>query len=269
MRNGAAGADGTLSTYSSKNSRQIASGLVAFAVLDTDPIRSQSQAGADLNRTRSVILAAKRWTPEQRKLLGALLTERREELDPRYYVREVFAPERGINLRTAADLENGRPRNFTPLTLRDVVAPAYAVTYESLLDAADGGDLLALPGSPPHRPPRNVRPLRRPEPGTPATPASLPGFVTEEMRVRSAPGAVAIALELRKLALRGVAEPAGSDLFGPGEDADLWDRAARKGMPLDERVWLLAAFRQHGRPGARGCRLSRRQGPGPCRAVAE
>lgn len=94
---------------------------------------------------------------QARKRLGQLLQARREELDPRYHVRKVFAAERGIHLRKAADIENVWREDIPPQTLREEVAPAYGVTYESVLDVLDeDGDLVALPGTPPHRPPRGL-----------------------------------------------------------------------------------------------------------------
>jgi hypothetical protein len=193
-------------------------------------------------------LAAKRWTSGQRERLGALLTERREELDPRYYVREVFAAEREINLRMAADLEKGRPRNFTPLTLRDVVAPAYGVTYESVLAAADGGDLEAAPGSPhKQRGPRLV-PAAEHASGAPEVPV---GFISPEMEAAARPGAEAIWRKLLDLAREGIASPSGAQLFADPLAAAVWDRAVSKGRTERERVWLLAAF-QADAPAASG-----------------
>jgi hypothetical protein len=90
--------------------------------------------------------------------LGELLAARRIELDPAYFDRGVFARARGINLKLTQDLENNARENFTPLTLRDKVAPAYAVHVTSLMDVLNGdGDLVALPDSPPHKPPRSLR----------------------------------------------------------------------------------------------------------------
>lgn len=195
-------------------------------------------------------MAAKRWTPGQRERLGALLTERREELDPRYYVRDVFAAERGINLRMAADLEKGRPRNFTPVTLRDVVAPAYAVTYESITAAADGGDLEALPGTPAHKT-RSPRPAATPEQGGSRGPEAPPGFISEEMEEAAQPYADEIWRKLLsldpgrapRLADADMPDPGGAKLFGEGtQDAEYWDLIGRRGRTVRERTWLLATL---------------------------
>ena len=90
--------------------------------------------------------------------LGELLAARRAELDPAYFDRGAFAQARGINLKLAQDIENNGRENFTPLTLRDVIAPAYGVEYQSILSALDGGDLAAAPGTPPRRQPRSAEP---------------------------------------------------------------------------------------------------------------
>src|ERR1017187_8709462 len=98
-------------------------------------------------------VAARHWDEQALKRLGKLLEARREELDPRYHVRKVFAAERGIHLRKAADLENGWRGDFPPQTLKEEFAPAYGVTFESVLEVLeDDGDLIALPDTPPHKP---------------------------------------------------------------------------------------------------------------------
>jgi hypothetical protein len=120
-------------------------------------------------------VAARHWDDEALKRLGKLLTVRREELDPRFHVRKVFAAERGIHLRKAADLENGWRKDFPPLTLKDEVAPAYGVTFESVLDALnEGGDLVAAPGAPAHRPPRALRSSSDASPAAPSRLAAVP-----------------------------------------------------------------------------------------------
>lgn len=84
--------------------------------------------------------------------LGKELEARRTELDPAYFDRAVFAKARNINLKLAQDIERNARENFTPLTLRDIIAPAYGVTYESIRDAVAGGELAAAEGTPPRRP---------------------------------------------------------------------------------------------------------------------
>jgi hypothetical protein len=106
-------------------------------------------------------VAARHWDEQALKRLGKLLEARREELDPRYHVRKVFAAERGIHLRKAADLENGWRGDFPPQTLKEEFAPAYGVTFESVLEVLeDDGDLVAAEGAPPHKP-RDRRPATR------------------------------------------------------------------------------------------------------------
>ena len=208
--------------------------------------------------------------------LGELLAARRAELDPAYFDRVAFARDRGINLKLAQDIENNGRENFTPLTLRDVVAPAYAVTYESIIDTLNGGDLVALPGTPPHRPSRDLRSRSRPqeppppltsEPG--ASPPAPPGFITPELQEKAQPYADAIWRRVHELAGGRAPDPSGDGqppnpggaaLFGEGtEDQYLWDRAA--GHPPLSRTWLVAvsqsrAVPAHGRNTDVGLRRS-------------
>ena len=98
-------------------------------------------------------MAVRHWDDQALKRLGTLLQVRRVELDPRYHSRKLFAEEAGVNLRRIADLENGRRGGAPPLALQGVFAPAYKITYESVMDVLAGdGDLEALPGTPPHKP---------------------------------------------------------------------------------------------------------------------
>jgi hypothetical protein len=190
-------------------------------------------------------LAAKRWTPEQRERLGAQLTERREELDPRYYTREVFAAERGINLRMAADLEKGRPRNFTPLTLRDTVAPAYQVTYESVLDAADGGRLVAVPGSPP---------VSAATPSSPAIPGSgdsrtgpMLGMIADAAPDDDvAPFLKQVRTELAAAFAEYGPEFTGSQAFTARHEIDTWDNPRLGGAEKERLIATLRLFRSEG-----------------------
>ena len=175
--------------------------------------------------------------------LGELLQERRErELDPRWYNRDAFAAETGVNLRLAQEIERNKRENITPVMLRDVIAPGYQVTFESVeavRDEVPGADLEAAPGSPPRR-------LRAATPGPGATrgPAAPAGFVSDEMIASARPHADEIWQRLRDLALRGIADPSGAELFGDSDDdAADWDRYGRRGLPVLERVWLIAALR--------------------------
>jgi hypothetical protein len=106
--------------------------------------------GAFVYRENDV--AVRHWNDAALKRLGEALMARRVELDPRYHSRKLFAEEAGINLRRAADLENGRRGGAPPLAMQNVFAPAYRVEYQSMVDVLSGdGDLEALPGTPPHK----------------------------------------------------------------------------------------------------------------------
>lgn len=69
------------------------------------------------------------------------------------------------------------------------------------------------------------------------------GFISREETVRARPYADAIQERRIALALRGIAEPTGAQLFGPGDDADDWDRLGRRGFwEIRHRVWFVAAM---------------------------
>jgi hypothetical protein len=193
-------------------------------------------------------LAAKRWTPEQRERLGAQLTERREELDPRYYTREVFAAERGINLRMAADLEKGRSRNFTPLNIRDIVAPAYAVTEASIYAATDAGDLVAVPGSPPRQP--AAAPLAPVPPSLERAEDDIFPDEDPEMRALTDAHVPAIRKLVQSAAIDGPLT--GSRIFPASpHEAERWDRLAGIGQDLNPgkgySPWVLIRLMAVGR----------------------
>jgi hypothetical protein len=188
--------------------------------------------------------------------LGTLLQERRErELDPRWYNRDTFAAERGVNLRLAQEIERNKRENITPVMLRDTIAPGYQVTFESVravIDEVPGADLEAVPGSPPRKT-RSPRPAATLEPGATRSPAAPPGFISEEMRERAQPFADAIWRDVLTLALKSprapdpaggdqVPDPGGAALFGTGSDDELvWDGAA--GRTPVEKTWLIAVLR--------------------------
>ena len=86
---------------------------------------------------------------------------------------------------------------------------------------------------------RTPPPALRPAERAPAAPA---GFVPGETIASARPYADDIEDRLRALALKGIAEPSGADLFPDGDDAADWDRAARRGFTIRERVWLVAAL---------------------------
>jgi len=78
------------------------------------------------------------------KRLGELLTRRRVALDPRYHNRRLFCDERQINYRLVYDIELAKRADFAMATLA-AVAQAYAVTFESIQQALDGGELEPIP----------------------------------------------------------------------------------------------------------------------------
>ena len=181
--------------------------------------------------------------PQDRwRLLGELLQGRRQELGFKF--RPGFARARlpltedgNPNVRLTADIENAydsRINTFPPGTLR-LLAGAYEVTYGSVLAVLAGtADVLApavpVPApddSPPYLP-------RRGE-------VDRPWFdAINERRVA--------------LALRGVTDPTGAQMFGEGtDDAQLWDGIGAR-LPIRDRVWFIADLqrRQAGRNGDSG-----------------
>jgi hypothetical protein len=80
--------------------------------------------------------------PPDWKRLGALLAERRREMDPRYQFRPVFAVERAISVRTLVSIEGGQPAK-TPLMLARLET-VYALRSGSLVRTLAGGALEPL-----------------------------------------------------------------------------------------------------------------------------
>jgi len=188
---------------------------------------------AESGGRRPAIRAGKeRWS-----LLGKLLQDRRADLGYRY--RTVFAPERGINVRIVTDIENSyRPNTFLTPTLREI-AQAYQVTYDSLIAVlAETADELT-PEEPP-APPRAA---------PPADAGWLPPLPDAAIAA-ARPYADRIQDRLLELALDGVADPDGGQVFGKGTpDARTWDAIAER-WPLRQRVWMMADLHR------------REQGPG-------
>jgi hypothetical protein len=197
-------------------------------------------------------VTARQRSPQAWERLGALLRERREELDPRFFNRETFASERKINYKLCADIEKHERENFSPTTLQDKVAPAYAVTYESLWDALDGGDLVALPGTPPHRP--RARPARETVPSPPSADGGWLPPLGADAIARARPYADMIFMARSDwragyaaahpgIAVSDIPEPPGGELFPDSDDdARTWDGRAAV-LSVQERVWLIAALR--------------------------
>lgn len=205
-------------------------------------------------------MAVRRYPRPARQRLGVLLNERREELDPRYHDRGVFETERHINYKLSQDIENvpeGRA-DSTPVTLRDKVAPAYSVTFESILavlDEVPGADLVAVPGSPPRRP-RGRHRAAEPAAGAPLVPLLSPD---REDRARPYADQITDARRRWQLAYAAdhpgipvddVPEPPLGELF-PGSVLDqmAWKENADV-LTVAERIWLVAelqALRAAGR----------------------
>ena len=73
------------------------------------------------------------------KRLGAQLTQRRVELDPRYMNRSLFCAERGLNYRLTYDIESGARTNYGTITLRAIeVAYGLAMGAIDTVLASDG-----------------------------------------------------------------------------------------------------------------------------------
>ena len=93
-----------------------------------------------------------------------------------------------------------------------------------------------------------LRRERSSPPGT-ATPAPPSGWLAADAIARVQPYTDRLWLRIRDLALDGIADPTGADLFGKGtEDAADWDSYRRRGLPVEQRVWQLAALVAYTRP---------------------
>lgn len=188
------------------------------------------------NRRRSAITAPyERWV-----LLGKLLETRRRVLGHTW--RTTFEAASGVNKRLAADIEKAakdRVDHFMPGTL-ELIAHGYEVTHESVLAVLRGERDDLVPAAP----------------AAPAVPGEPPGWTppiggaaySADVRHRTD----RIWERLRQLALRGVADPDGTQVFlraagdprgyaGIGSPADArdWDGAGSR-LDLPDRVWLIA-----------------------------
>jgi hypothetical protein len=76
--------------------------------------------------------------------LGALLAERRGQLDPRYRHRNVFATEVGLKESLLADVENAKRETFTPPTLA-AIEVAYRIAPGSIRQVLDDPSLTEFP----------------------------------------------------------------------------------------------------------------------------
>jgi len=178
---------------------------------------------------------------EGRRLLGALLAQRRAELGYTHWPafardRLPLTPSGNPNTRLLADIEKAYRDNFPEPRLRQL-AQAYLVTYESLTAVAhlraQSLSLIspAVPGPADNSPPY---PQAR-------AASDRPWF--DEINERRV-----------ALALRGITAPSGAQMFGEGtDDAQLWDGIGAR-LDIGDRVWFVADLRRraHGRNGDSG-----------------
>jgi len=203
-------------------------------------------------RRRTAITApGDRWV-----LLGHLLEGRRRELGYTWRAPE-FERVSGVNRRMQAEFEKASPKrinHFTPGSF-SLVARGYQVT-EASMRAVLRGEADAL------------------TPAPPAVPGEPPGWTPPIADTPSHSAAVRhyadrIWERLRQLALRGVADPDGTQVFvrsagdppgyaGIGSPADArdWDGAGSR-LDLPDRVALIADLQlaDAARPAARPARL--------------
>jgi hypothetical protein len=196
------------------------------------------------NRRLKTTAAPSRWSE-----LGRRLRHRREmELD--YPDRPEFEEVTGLNYRMISDIENmppGRANTVLDSTLKYKVAPAYQVTFESIVAflKQETDDLVPAPPAPAAAPP--------------AVPSFLgPSPIADEARSAAArPHVQAICEALVRAGyLRevvpgwyertGAPEPSGAELFGEGApDARTWDDPnLRRTLSVAQMVWLLADIRR-------------------------
>ena len=162
-------------------------------------------------------------SPRRLRLLGELLRLRRAAIGYRHV--PAFVRDRGINTRMAGDIEHGRRDTYTHPTLKDDVAPAYEVTYESMMAVvwSDAGEL-APAGE-------NPAALQSPFADPARTDSNRPWYdPVNERRVR--------------LAARGITDPDGAQMFPDApDDARAWDGMAVS-IPVGDKVWAIADLRR-------------------------
>lgn len=178
---------------------------------------------------------------EGRRLLGALLGQRRAELGYTHWPafardRLPLTPSGNPNTRLLADIEKAYRDNFPEPRLRQL-ARAYGVTYESLTAVAHLRARALSPASPAAVPePAGSPPL------PPARAASDRPWFDEINERRVA------------LAARGVTDPSGAQMFpGAPDDAKAWDGIGAR-LDIGDRVWFIADLRRRaaGRDGSTG-----------------
>lgn len=178
---------------------------------------------------------------EGRRLLGALLAQRRTELGYTHWPafardRLPLTPSGNPNTRLLADIEKAYRDNFPEPRLRQL-AQAYLVTYESLTAVAHLRARVLVPASPAAVPPVDET---SPFPSA-RTVSDRPWF--DEINERRV-----------ALAGRGITAPSGEQMFpGTPDDAQLWDSIGSR-LDIGARVWFIADLRRRaaGRDGSSG-----------------
>jgi hypothetical protein len=171
---------------------------------------------------------------EGRRLLGALLAQRRKELGYTHWpafarARLPLTPSGNPNTRLLADIEKAYRKRFPEPTLRQL-ARAYEVTYESVTDVAH----------------LRARAL------TPAFPAAASARVPDESPPMSPAQAAAdrpyydpVNDRRFDLAAEGILDPTGEQMFpADPEAARAWDGPFGRSLPVGDRVWFIAELRR-------------------------
>ena len=170
---------------------------------------------------------------EGRRLLGALLAQRRAELGYTHWPafardRLPLTPSGNPNTRLLADLEKAYRDNFPEPRLRQL-AQAYLVTYESLTDVAHLRARVLTP----------LSPAAAPEPAAGTSPYTAPARTAADR-----PWFDEINERRIALAARGVTAPSGPQMFPDSpDDAKAWDGIGAR-LPVGDRVWFIADLRR-------------------------
>jgi len=177
---------------------------------------------------------------EGRELLGALLAQRRKELGYTHWPafardRLPLTPQGNPNTRLLADIEKAYRKRFPEPTLRQL-AQAYRVDYQSVIDVAH----LRASALVPQRPAAPAGEV----PPRPAAPGDAPPFFPARSE-RDRPWFDEINERRFALAALGVIDPTGAQMFpADPEAARAWDSIAVYGIPVGDRVWIVADLRR-------------------------
>jgi transcriptional regulator with XRE-family HTH domain len=166
---------------------------------------------------------------------GAAVAARRGELG---MTQRDLADAAGCDTKTVYNLESGT--RWPIARTRSAISVALGWQPDALNTIAAGAG--ALPGLP--------GPAAIPGLGTPRSPDAPVGFISREMEEAARPFANAIWQRLILLAPSrapgpgaDLPDPGGAALFGgDSPDAGDWDRYGRRGLPVQERIWLVAAL---------------------------